>query len=92
MPTTPVAVPPRMLAAIPAHRHFPPEAAMPLLLGELVPDDVERVLFLGDDPWSAQTLEWTTTSPAPIDNYNEVPTVMSPEPALDRRGPDGADR
>ena len=46
----------------------------------------------GDDPWSAQTLEWTTTSPAPIDNYNEVPTVMSPEPALDRRGPDGADR
>ncbi len=46
----------------------------------------------GDDPWSAQTLEWTTTSPAPIDNYREVPTVMSPEPALDRRGPDGADR
>ena len=46
----------------------------------------------GDDPWSGQTLEWTTTSPAPIDNFNVVPTVMSPEPALDRRGPDGADR
>jgi heme/copper-type cytochrome/quinol oxidase subunit 1 len=46
----------------------------------------------GADPWDAQTLEWTTTSPAPIDNYVEVPTVMSPEPALDRRGPDGADR
>jgi len=46
----------------------------------------------GDDPWHAQTLEWTTTSPAPVDNYAEVPTVMSPEPALDRRGPDGADR
>ncbi len=28
----------------------------------------------------------------PIDNFTEVPTVMSPEPALDRRGPDGADR
>jgi heme/copper-type cytochrome/quinol oxidase subunit 1 len=46
----------------------------------------------GDDPWGAQTLEWTTTSPAPLDNYTEVPTVMSPEPALDRRGPDGAER
>jgi heme/copper-type cytochrome/quinol oxidase subunit 1 len=46
----------------------------------------------GDDPWGAQTLEWTTTSPAPLDNYGEVPTVMSPEPALDLRGPDGADR
>ena len=37
-----------------------------------------------DDPWgSGQTLEWTTTSPAPHDNFAEVPTVMSPEPMLD---------
>ena len=36
------------------------------------------------DPWgSGQTLEWTTTSPAPLDNFAEVPTVMSPEPVLD---------
>jgi heme/copper-type cytochrome/quinol oxidase subunit 1 len=41
---------------------------------------------VGDDPWRAQTLEWTTTSPAPLDNFVEVPTVMSPEPALDRHG------
>ena len=47
--TTPVVVPPRLLAAIPAHRHFPPEAAMPLLLGELLPGDLERVLFLDAD-------------------------------------------
>jgi heme/copper-type cytochrome/quinol oxidase subunit 1 len=61
---------------------------------------------VGDDPWVAQTVEWTTTSPAPKDNFIELPTVMSPEPALDRRGepretsseraigrvPEGADR
>jgi heme/copper-type cytochrome/quinol oxidase subunit 1 len=47
---------------------------------------------VGDDPWRAQTLEWTTTSPAPRDNFTELPTVMSPEPALDRRGPDEATR
>ncbi len=36
------------------------------------------------DPWgSGQTLEWTTSSPAPHDNFAEVPTVMSPEPILD---------
>jgi heme/copper-type cytochrome/quinol oxidase subunit 1 len=45
-----------------------------------------------DDPWGAQTLEWTTTSPAPFDNFIEVPTVMSPEPALDRRAPEGSQR
>jgi heme/copper-type cytochrome/quinol oxidase subunit 1 len=37
------------------------------------------------DPWGGQTLEWTTTSPAPIGNFVDQPTVMSPEPALDLR-------
>jgi heme/copper-type cytochrome/quinol oxidase subunit 1 len=42
-----------------------------------------------DDPWEGQTLEWATPSPAPVDNFVEVPTVMSPEPLLDMRaGPD----
>jgi heme/copper-type cytochrome/quinol oxidase subunit 1 len=39
----------------------------------------------GDDPWDAQTIEWTTTSPAPFDNYAEVPVISSAEPALDRK-------
>jgi heme/copper-type cytochrome/quinol oxidase subunit 1 len=38
-----------------------------------------------DDPWEAQTLEWSTPSPAPVDNFVETPTVMSPEPLLDLR-------
>ena len=39
----------------------------------------------GDDPWDAQTVEWTTTSPAPIDNYAELPVITSAEPALDAK-------
>ena len=43
-----------------------------------------------DDPWEGQTLEWSTSSPAPVDNFVETPTVMSPEPLLDlRAAPDG---
>jgi heme/copper-type cytochrome/quinol oxidase subunit 1 len=37
------------------------------------------------DPWGGQTLEWTTTSPAPAANFADQPTVMSPEPGLDLR-------
>jgi heme/copper-type cytochrome/quinol oxidase subunit 1 len=37
------------------------------------------------DPWGGQTLEWTTTSPAPSANFADQPTVMSPEPGLDLR-------
>jgi heme/copper-type cytochrome/quinol oxidase subunit 1 len=49
-----------------------------LLLGSLRSDD-----SVGDDPWDAQTLEWTTTSPAPRDNFVDVPVVHSAEPLLD---------
>ena len=38
---------------------------------------------VADDPWDAQTLEWTTTSPAPRDNFVDVPVVHSAEPLLD---------
>jgi len=46
----------------------------------------------GHNPAGGQTLEWLTTSPAPIANFAEVPTVMSPEPVLDLEGPEGAAR
>jgi heme/copper-type cytochrome/quinol oxidase subunit 1 len=38
---------------------------------------------VGDDPWDAQTLEWATTSPAPRDNFVDIPVVHSAEPLLD---------
>lgn len=41
-----------------------------------------------DDPWEAHTLEWATSSPAPVQNFADVHTVASPEPLLDlRAGP-----
>ena len=43
----------------------------------------DRDEAIGDDPWDAQTLEWTTTSPAPSDNFVDVPLVHSAEPLLD---------
>ncbi len=32
------------------------------------------------NPYNAHTIEWSTTSPAPDHNYDEVPTVASAEP------------
>ncbi len=37
------------LASLPSHRRFPPEAAAPLFLGELLPPDLDRVVFLDAD-------------------------------------------
>lgn len=37
------------VAAIPRHAHFPPEAAYPLLLPDLVPKTLDRILFLDAD-------------------------------------------
>jgi hypothetical protein len=47
--TTPIALSPRALAGVPTHRRFPPEAAVPLLVGELLPEAVSRVVFLDAD-------------------------------------------
>jgi cytochrome c oxidase subunit 1 len=38
----------------------------------------------GNDPWGAQTLEWTTTSPPPSHNFEgELPLIRSERPAWD---------
>jgi len=31
----------------------------------------------GNDPWEGKTLEWTTTSPPPLENYDQEPVVTS---------------
>jgi lipopolysaccharide biosynthesis glycosyltransferase len=54
---------PRLLRALRLHRHFPPEAAAPLLLTELLPSGIDRVVFLDadvlvlDDPTDLWTVE-----------------------------------
>jgi cytochrome c oxidase subunit 1 len=45
----------------------------------------------GDDPWDAWTLEWTTASPPPPYNFEEVPTVHSRRPLWDLKHPEDPD-
>jgi cytochrome c oxidase subunit 1/cytochrome c oxidase subunit I+III len=40
---------------------------------------------VGNDPWEAETLEWSTTSPPPPYNYPVIPTITSPYPMWDER-------
>ncbi|GIU84719.1 MAG: cytochrome c oxidase subunit 1 [Acidimicrobiales bacterium] len=37
------------------------------------------------NPWSAYTLEWLAPSPPPEGNFDQLPEIVSPEPALDER-------
>ncbi|HXD55956.1 MAG TPA: cytochrome c oxidase subunit I [Solirubrobacteraceae bacterium] len=39
----------------------------------------------GPDPWEANTLEWFTSSPPPVNNFDVVPLVRSAEPMKDIR-------
>jgi len=49
LPTHLIAPSQDQLAAMPRDPHFPPEASIPLLLAEILPRDLERVLFLDAD-------------------------------------------
>jgi cytochrome c oxidase subunit I len=46
---------------------------------------VKRGVIAGPDPWKGNTLEWFTTSPPPVVNFEIVPLVRSVEPMKDIR-------
>jgi cytochrome c oxidase subunit I len=46
---------------------------------------VNRGTIAGPDPWRANTLEWFTTSPPPVNNFDVIPRVRSVEPMKDIR-------
>src|SRR5206468_2003202 len=39
----------------------------------------------GPDPWRGNTLEWFTSSPPPVNNFDAIPRVRSLEPMKDIR-------
>ena len=43
------------------------------------------------DPWDANTLEWTTSSPPALQNFDRVIPVKSTRPFRDYKRPDDAD-
>jgi heme/copper-type cytochrome/quinol oxidase subunit 3 len=45
----------------------------------------------GDNPWSAWTLEWATTSPPPHENFDALPPIRSRRPLWDYMNPDRPD-
>jgi cytochrome c oxidase subunit I len=57
--------------------------------------NVVRSLFrgreAGDDPWDAWTLEWSTTSPPPVYNFETLPVVRSRRPLWDLKHPEDPD-
>jgi cytochrome c oxidase subunit I len=45
----------------------------------------------GNDPWDAWTLEWATTSPPPVYNFETTPVVRSRRPLWDLKHPEDPD-
>ena len=46
---------------------------------------LKRGAIAGPDPWKGNTLEWFTSSPPPVNNFDAIPRVRSVEPMRDIR-------
>ena len=46
---------------------------------------IKKGPIAGPDPWKGNTLEWLTTSPPPVNNFDAIPRVRSVEPMKDIR-------
>jgi cytochrome c oxidase subunit I len=60
-------------------------AAGVLLTVANVVRSLKRGVPAGPDPWKANTLEWFSTSPPPVHNFDVIPKVTSVEPMRDLR-------
>jgi cytochrome c oxidase subunit I len=45
----------------------------------------------GDNPWDAWSLEWATTSPPPVHNFERIPPIRSRRPLWDLAHPENPD-
>ncbi len=54
-------------------------------------DGLRRGAPAGDNPWDAYTLEWATSSPPPLHNFEQVPPVRGRRPLWDLHHPELAD-
>ncbi|HEY5405751.1 MAG TPA: cytochrome c oxidase subunit I [Ginsengibacter sp.] len=58
-----------------------------LLLAYIIYKSMKKGKEAGNDPWDAFTLEWATTSPPPLKNFDELPVVESRMPLWDWKAP-----
>jgi heme/copper-type cytochrome/quinol oxidase subunit 1 len=45
----------------------------------------------GADPWDAWTLEWATSSPPPVRNFDQLPPIRGRRPLWDLKHPENPD-
>lgn len=67
------------------------QAVAVLLFAINVVRSARKGKLAGNDPWDAWTLEWTTTSPPPVYNFEVVPIVRSRRPLWDLKHPEDPD-
>jgi cytochrome c oxidase subunit 1 len=56
------------------------QAASVLLFITNIMHSIRRGKFAGPNPWGGSSLEWSTTSPPPEHNFNQIPVVNTREP------------